>query len=155
MRFPLLIKEDDLSSQQSHALVALHLAGMGTHVPPGAVFLGLSDLQSSGVTVWTTWDGANITGIGALKAMPDGTGEIKSMRTHPDYIGRGVGKQILQTIIDAARKRGISRLSLETGSGPTFEAAKALYERFGFQEGESYASYAKTDFNHFFHLDLA
>ncbi|WP_245340446.1 GNAT family N-acetyltransferase [Mesorhizobium sp. WSM4313] len=100
------------------------------------------------------WEGSRIAGIGALKLLHDGTGEIKSMRTHPDFIGRGVGARILTTIIDAAKARGIRRLSLETGSGPSFQAAYSLYEKFGFRKGEAYAGYKQTDFNHFMHLDL-
>jgi putative acetyltransferase len=150
----MVVREDNLSNPQSRDLVTLHLAGMGDDVPPGAVFLGMSDLQSPAVTVWTAWDEDRIAGIGALKRLPDGSGEIKSMRTHPDFLGCGVGKLILQTIVEAGRNRGLIRLSLETGSGAAFEAAWTLYERFGFREGEPYAGYAKTDFNHFLHLDL-
>jgi putative acetyltransferase len=150
----LRVREDDLSDPQSRDLVALHLAGMGATVPLGAVFLDLSDLQRSDVTVWSAWDGSRITSIGALKALRDGTGEIKSMRTHPDFTGRGAGTRILETIIEAAKARGIRRLSLETGSGPAFEAARSFYEKFGFRKGEAYSGYEQTDFNNFLHLDL-
>lgn len=150
----LQVHEDDLSDPQSQGLISLHLAGMAADVPPGALFLDLSDLQRPNVTVWSAWDGPRIASIGALKMLPDGTGEIKSMRTHPDFIGRGAGARILATIVDAAKARGVRRLSLETGSGPSFEAARALYEKFGFREGEPYSAYVKTDFNHFLHLQL-
>jgi putative acetyltransferase len=148
------VRENDLSDQQSRDLIALHLAGMAANVPPGALFLGLSDLQRPEVTVWSVWDGLRIAGIGALKILPDGNGEIKSMRTHPDFTGRGVGACILRTIINAAKARGIPRLSLETGSGPSFQAAYSLYEKFGFRKGGAYAGYKQTDFNHVMHLDL-
>jgi putative acetyltransferase len=150
----LMVREDDLCDQQSRDLIALHLAGMGANVPPGALFLGLADLQRPEVTVWSVWESSSIAGIGALKMLRDGTGEIKSMRTHPDFTGRGVGARILTTIIKAAKARGIPRLSLETGSGPSFEAALSLYEKFGFRKGEAYSGYRQTDFNHFMHLDL-
>lgn len=148
------VVEDDLSNVQSRELIALHLAGMNEHVPPGAVFLGLSDLQSSDVTVWSAWEDAKIASIGALKTLHDGTGEIKSMRTHPDFVGRGAGAIILKTIIAAARSRGLRRLSLETGSGNSFEAARALYQKHGFMKGEPYSTHVQTEFNHFLHLRL-
>jgi putative acetyltransferase len=151
----MLVKEDDLLNPQSCDLIGLHLASMGAEVPPGATFLGLAELQAPDVTVWSAWDGDNLAGIGALKVLADGSGEIKSMRTHPDHLGQGVGRLILQTIIEAGRAREMRRLSLETGSGPAFDAARRLYERFGFREGEAYASYRKTDFNRFLHLDLS
>ena len=150
----LTVREEDLSDRQSRDLIALHLAEMETNVPPGALFLDLSELRRPDVTVWSAWDGSKIAGIGALKMLPDGTGEIKSMRTHPDVVGRGAGTRILTTIIDAARARGLRRLSLETGSGPSFQAARSMYERFGFRKGEDYAGHEQTDFNHFLHLGL-
>lgn len=150
----LTVREDDLTSQQSRDLIALHLKGMEESVPLGALFLSVSDLQSPRVKVWSVWEGDDIASIGALKLLPDGTGEIKSMRTHPDFTGRGAGSRILETIIGAAKTRGLRRLSLETGSGPSFEAARTLYERFGFRKGEAYSGYEQTDFNHFLHLDL-
>ncbi|KAF4447666.1 putative GNAT family N-acetyltransferase [Fusarium austroafricanum] len=127
--------EDDLANTQSRDLVAFHLAGMNESVPPGAIFLSLSDLEHPEI-------------------LPDGTGEIKSMRTHPDLSGHGAGTLILRTIIDAGKKRDIPRLSLETGSGSAFEAAFALYTKYGFKKGPAYSTYEQTDFNHFLHLDL-
>ena len=146
--------EDDLTNTQSRELIAFHLAGMNENVPPGATFLGLSDLQRPDVTVWSAWEDSRIASIGALKMLPDGTGEIKSMRTHPDFVGRGAGAIILKKIILAATSRGLRRLSLETGSGGSFEAALALYQKYGFKKGEAYSSHVQTEFNHFLHLDL-
>jgi putative acetyltransferase len=147
--------EDDLTSTQSRELIAFHLAGMSESVPPGAVFLGLADLQQPEVTVWSAWEDTRIASIGALKILPDGTGEIKSMRTHPDFVGRGAGATILKTIIKAATARDLRRLSLETGSGSAFEAPLAFYQKFGFKKGASYSTYQQTEFNHFLHLDLS
>ena len=150
----LTVLEDDLSSQQSQDLIAFHLAGMGANVPSGAVFLDLSSLQQPNVTVLSVWEQDRIAGIGALKLLPDGSGELKSMRTHPDFTGRGVGSLLLKALIACAEIRGVSRLSLETGSGPAFEAARKLYEKFGFRKGEPYSGYEQTEFNHFLHLKL-
>jgi putative acetyltransferase len=45
-------------------------------------------------------------------------------------------------------------LSLETGSGPFFQPALALYRRRGFVEGEPFGEYERSDFNQFLHLTL-
>ena len=133
----------------------LHLAGMHANSPVGHVFaLDISALQAPGVTVWSAWAGEAIAGIGALKALGDGTGEIKSMRTHPDHLRRGVGAAILEQIIDAAHGLGMTRISLETGSGPTFDAALALYRRRGFQSGGAFGDYEASAFNQFMFLAL-
>lgn len=146
---------DDLTGQATRDLVALHLGGMADSSPPGHSFaLDLSGLQGPGVTVWSAWRGASIAGIGALKALGDGAGEIKSMRTHPDFLRQGVGAAILEQIIREAMLRGMTRLSLETGSGEAFEAALAMYRRRGFRSGGAFSDYVASPFNQFMHLDL-
>lgn len=123
--------------------------------PPGHVFaLDLSGLQAPEVTVWSAWRDGEIAGIGALRELGDGVGEVKSMRTHPDQLRAGVGAAILERIIVEARGRGLSRLSLETGRGPAFEAALAMYEKRGFRFGAAFADYESSDFNQFMHMEL-
>jgi putative acetyltransferase len=151
----LVIRQDDLSGDGARALLALHLSGMHQNSPPGHVFaLDLSGLQATNVTVWSAWDGDAVAGIGALKELGNGTGEVKSMRTHPAHLRKGVGAALLEHIIGAARSRGFTRLSLETGSGLAFEPALALYRRRGFKEGAAFGDYVRSDFNQFFHLAL-
>lgn len=149
------IREDDLSGGPTRELLALHLAGMHTNSPPGHVFaLDLSGLRAPKVTVWSAWSHGRIAGIGALKDLGDGTGEVKSMRTHPSFLRQGVGAALLEQIVTAARARGMCRLSLETGSGPAFEPALALYRKRGFVDGEPFSDYIRSHFNQFLHLTL-
>ncbi len=150
------IREDDLSGEQVRDLLALHLAAMHQNSPPGSVFaLDLSGLRVAGVTVWTAWRGLRVACVGALNMLADGNGEVKSMRTHPDFMRMGAAATILETIIAAAAARGARRISLETGSGPAFEPALALYRRRGFRNGPAFSVYCRSDFNQFLHLDLA
>jgi putative acetyltransferase len=149
------IREDDLSADQTRTLLALHLAGMHANSPPGSVFaLDLSGLQIPEVTVWTAWRGDCIASVGALKMLQNDTAEVKSMRTHPDFLRSGAASAILERIITVARSRGVKRLSLETGSGPAFEPALALYRRRGFVNGEPFSDYEQSAFNQFLHLAL-
>lgn len=149
------VREDDLSSAETQALLALHLAGMRDGSPPGHSFaLDLSGLKQPGVTVWSAWAGARIAGLGALKLLGEGEAEVKSMRTHPDFLRQGVAAGLLEHIITAAHGHGVRRLSLETGSGPAFEAALALYRKRGFVTGPAFADYVPSEFNQFLHLAL-
>jgi putative acetyltransferase len=149
------IREDDLSGDQTRDLLALHLRGMHANSPPGSVFaLDLSGLQAPEVTVWSAWRGNQVASIGALKMLGNGGAEIKSMRTHPAFLRMGAASAILEHIIAEARKRNVRRLSLETGSGPAFAPALAMYERRGFVHGEPFADYVQSDFNQFLHLLL-
>jgi putative acetyltransferase len=145
----------DFTHPQVKALLTHHLEGMHANSPPGHVFaLDWSSLQKPEITFWTVWDGEDLMGCGALKDVGDGTGEIKSMRTWPQHLRKGVGATMLKHIMATARDRGYTRLSLETGSGPAFDAALELYRRHGFKSGGAFADYVKSDFNQFMHLDL-
>ena len=151
----LTIRQDDLATADVQALLALHLAGMQENTPPEHVFaLDLSGLQTPDVTVWTVRDDGVLAGIGALKALDDGTGELKSMRTHPDHLRKGVAGALLDQILDEAATRGYRRVSLETGVGESFEPALALYRRRGFTNGEAFSDYEASAFNQFLHLTL-
>jgi putative acetyltransferase len=149
------IREDDLSGEQARSLLALHLDGMRAHSPPGSVHaLPHFDLQQPDVIVWTAWRSGRVASIGALRMLADGTGEVKSMRTHPEFLRMGAAAAILDRIIVAARSRGAGKLSLETGSGEIFEPVLRLYRKRGFVNGNAFGGYETTDFNQFLHLEL-
>ncbi|MDH7637953.1 GNAT family N-acetyltransferase [Sphingomonas oryzagri] len=149
------IRPDDLTGEQTRALLALHLSGMHANSPADSVFaLDLSGLTMPDVTVWGVWNGDTLAGIGALKVLGGGSAELKSMRTHPDHLRRGVAAALLDHIIAEARRRGITQLSLETGSGPAFDPALALYRKRGFANGEAFGDYTPSAFNQFLHLSL-
>lgn len=151
----LAIREADLSELQTRRLLALHLAGMHENTPPEHVHaLDLDALRVPELTVWSAWRGDRLAGIGALKDHGRGRGEIKSMRTHPDHLKAGVGAAILVHIMAEARRRGMTRLSLETGVGEPFAAALRLYERHGFAYGGAFADYRPSEYCQFMHIDL-
>jgi putative acetyltransferase len=123
--------------------------------PPESVFaLDWSGLQKPEISFYTAWQGDDLLGCGAMKALGDNTGEIKSMRTDPRHLRKGVAASLLEHLIAEARARNYWRLSLETGSGPAFDAALTLYRKYGFTNGEAFAEYTKSPFNQFLHLGL-
>jgi putative acetyltransferase len=149
------IRQDDLTGEPTRALLALHMAGMLADTPPEFAFvLDLSGLQQPEITVWSVWDGGEIAGVGALKDLGDRTGELKSMRTAPAHLRKGVAAALLDHLIAEGRARGYRRLSLETGRAPSFDPAVALYRTRGFQPGGPFADYEDSTFNQFMHLDL-
>ncbi len=149
------VRQDDLGTEAVRSLLAFHRRTMVADSPPcHAYALDLSALASPDITLFSAWQGDMLCGVGALRHLDPVTGEIKSMRTHPDHLGRGVGAAVLAAIIDAARVQGLARLSLETGTGPTFDAALGLYRSRGFVDGPAFSDYVGSDFNQFLHLDL-
>ena len=149
------VRQDDLESQAVRDLLAFHLRSMLAASPPEFSFaLDLTALKTPDITVWTAWDGQLLAGVSALKMLGDHEGEVKSMRTAPAFLRRGVAAALLEHIIGEARVRGLTRLSLETGSGPQFEPALSLYRKRGFVGGGAFADYRPSPFNQFLHLSL-
>ncbi|MFM7403935.1 MAG: GNAT family N-acetyltransferase [Erythrobacter sp.] len=145
----------DFDDPQVRDLIAFHQRAMREGSPPGFSFaLDLSGLQNESVTVWAAHVGGQAAAIGALKVLDEQRGELKSMRTYPDFLRQGLAAALLETIIAHARGQGLRILSLETGSGPAFEPALALYRMRGFENGPAFADYVLTDFNQCLHLAL-
>jgi putative acetyltransferase len=127
------IIEGGLDDPRVVELLHTHRARARAETAPGSAYaLDVSGLRAPDVTFWSAWEGDAVVGIGALKRLSGDHGEVKSMHTAEAARGRGVGSAMLRHIMAAARARGMSRLSLETGSWPYFAPARALYARQGF-----------------------
>lgn len=139
---------DDLASAPVRALVARHLAGMREGTPPEDVHaLDVDALRAPDITFWSAWAGAELVGCGALKRLDAARGELKSMRVADGWLGRGVGRAILEHITAHAREAGLTSLWLETGA--PFVAARRLYERAGFRYCEPFEGYGPSEFSLF------
>lgn len=57
--------------------------------------------------------------------------ELLLIAVHPRHRGKGIGKQLMQDFIDAARTRGVRRVFLEMRAG---NPAEVLYRQFGFEQ---------------------
>ncbi|MCW3797423.1 GNAT family N-acetyltransferase [Sphingomonas sp. BN140010] len=149
------IHQGELDRDDVRQLLASHVAAMHVHSPPEACHVLPADrLHDPAITFFSVRDEGRLLAIGALKALGNGTGEIKSMRTHAEALRQGAASTILRAIVAEARSRGYSRLLLETGSGPEFAAATLLYERAGFTRCEPFGGYLPGPFTRFMSLDL-
>ncbi len=144
------IREDDLTGAEIAALLTLHLAEMHAWSPPCSVHaMPIERLRASDVTFFSAWDQGQLAACGAIKQLDPRHGELKSMRAHPDYRGKGAGRAILDHLLAVARSRGYTRLSLETGSTEPFRPARALYAANGFADCCPFADYPPDPFSHF------
>jgi ribosomal protein S18 acetylase RimI-like enzyme len=73
-----------------------------------------------------------VVAMGALKRTGPRRAEIKRMRVHPDYQGRGYGQLILDALEAHARAFGYQTLHLDTSILQL--AAQKLYEKNGYIE---------------------
>jgi putative acetyltransferase len=96
----------------------------GEYVPPaGRLFLAL--------------DGDQISGCVALRDLGAGTCEMKRLYVRPEFRGQGLGRELTQVVINAAREIGYQRMRLDTLPGK-MDTALAMYRRLGFREIEPY-----------------
>ena len=126
----------------------------GNSPPEACHVLPTDGLSESDISFWSVRADGVLLGVGALKQLSDDHGEIKSMRTAPDALGRGVGTAMLSHILGEARRRGYSQVSLETGCTEPFAAALRLYEGKGFVPCEPFGGYPDTPFTRFYALGL-
>ena len=149
------IKVDDLKGPEVHELLREHLQSMALHSPPESVHaLDVEALREPGITFWTVWESGELLGCGALKELDSQHAEVKSMRTSSSHLRRGVARNLLNHILEEARRRGYRRLSLETGSAEAFEPARKLYAKFGFTFCEPFADYVEDPYSVFMTKEL-
>ncbi|MFD6795373.1 MULTISPECIES: GNAT family N-acetyltransferase [Prauserella salsuginis group] len=133
---------DDLSGPRIAEFLAEHLRQLRATSPPESKHaLDLEDLRKPDVTFWSVRSGESVVGCGAIKRLDLEHGELKSMRTSPDHARGGIASGLLEHILAEARRMGLTRLSLETGSDEFFLPARRLYEKFGFSYCEPFADY--------------
>jgi putative acetyltransferase len=146
---------DDPSQPDVVQLLAEHLDDMYATSPPESVHaLDVTALQVAGVTFWTARRDGELLGCAAIKELDPAHAEVKSMRTTSAARGTGVGRALLTRVLDEARARGYTRVSLETGSQDFFEPARQLYLSSGFRECGPFADYVLDPHSVFFTREL-
>lgn len=159
MTAPLHITEGGLDDPRVIELLDIHVTRALAETGRGSGHaLDLAALlRAPGLTFWSAWEDdtrTTLVGIVALNALSPDHGEVKSMHVAERMRGRGYGAAIVRHVIATARARGMSRLSLETGSWPFFAPARALYARHGFVECEPFEGYKPDPNSVFMTLDL-
>jgi len=57
--------------------------------------------------------------------------ELRKMYLLPEYQGQGIGKEMMEEVLRAAREKGFREIVLETNS--VLERAVTLYKKYGFE----------------------
>lgn len=101
--------------------------------------------------LWLTLAEGSGVGCVALRPIDESSAEVKRMFVDAQWRGRGVGRALLGTLIDGARRRGYA--SLRLGTLHDMAAAQSLYRSVGFRPIERYRMDELID-TRFFELDL-
>lgn len=131
---------------QVEALLAAHHAAMRAQSPEESCHvMTAAALRAEGARLFAlTEGGGKVAAVGALKPLPENAApdalaasggpvvELKSMHVATTHRGRGIGRDLLAGLLDAARGAGATGACLETGTAPEFAAARALYLSQGF-----------------------
>ncbi|HET7163225.1 MAG TPA: GNAT family N-acetyltransferase [Rhodanobacteraceae bacterium] len=95
---------------------------------------------------------SGVAGCVALRPLDEQRGEMKRLYVRPAYRKTGLGKSLVEAMIDAARRVGYRELRLDTL--PSMASAQALYRRLGFVEIPPYNT-THLPGTRFYSLDLA
>ena len=149
------IRIDNLDGADIAEFLQQHINDMRSISPPESKHaLDLDGLRAPEITFWSLYDGEQLVGCAALKELGVGLGELKSMRVSASVRGQGLGSKLVSHIVQEAKSRQYSLLSLETGSMPFFEPARALYLKHGFSYCGPFGSYKEDSYSVFMELRL-
>ena len=139
--------EGNFENPKVNELLTKHFVELRAASPEGSAHvLDIPGLKVSSIKFWSLWDDEKLIGCGALKFLDNEHGEFKSIRIHDNFRKQGQGINVINHLINEAKKLNIKRISIETGAGDFFIPARKLFKRTGFSECEPFAHY-KVDIN--------
>jgi putative acetyltransferase len=142
------ILEVDPREPEITAILQTHLDFCRASTPAEHVYaLDVSKLVAPNITVFAAKLDGEFVGVGAVRIFEESHAEIKSMHTLLKARGKGISKVLVQHMLDFARQKGVTRMSLETGTNEAFKPARELYKSFGFIESEAFSDYVLSEDN--------
>ena len=140
---------DDPTRADMLTLLERHYVFTLAHSPEGACYtFKPEELAGPAMTFWTARRDGHPVGCVALYERDERFGELKSLHVAESERGCGLGEQLVQVVIEAARDRGYKELGLETGKSDGFAASRRLYARLGFTDTPAFPPYQCGSFSH-------
>lgn len=89
-----------------------------------------------GGNFWMAVDGEKVVGTIALKNMGKDRGYLERMYLAKEYRGTGIAQEMLEKLIEHAKRQGLHEIYLGTSSRPELERAVGFYKKMGFKQIE-------------------
>ena len=139
--------EGNFDNPEVNELLIKHFLELKAASPEGSAHvLDIPGLKIPSIKFWSLWNEKSLIGCGALKFLDKEHGEFKSIRIHDNFRKQGLGINVINHLINEAKKLQIKRLSIETGAGDFFIPARKLFKKTGFIACKPFAHY-KEDIN--------
>jgi putative acetyltransferase len=136
--------EGNFDNPEVNELLIKHFIELKSVSPEGSAHvLDIDGLKNPSIKFWSLWEGDDLLGSGALKFLDKDHGEFKSIRVSDNFRGKGNGIKVINHLINEAKKLNIKKLSLETGAGDFFIAARKLFNKCGFEPCNPFSHYKK------------
>ena len=147
--------EGNFDNPEVNELLKKHFIELRSVSPAGSTHvLDIAGLKDQSIKFWSLWVNNELVGCGALKFLEKNHGEFKSIRVADKFKKTGVGKKIIDHLIEEAKKLQISKLSIETGAGEFFLPARKLFSKFGFKKCPPFAHYKEDSNSCYYTLNL-
>tara|TARA_B100000676_G_C17635465_1_gene608815 strand:- start:152 stop:619 length:468 start_codon:yes stop_codon:yes gene_type:complete len=139
--------EGNFENKEVNDLLTKHFIELRAASPKGSAHvLDIPGLKVPSIKFWSFWNKDKLMGCGALKLLNKTHGEFKSIRIHNSFRKKGNGIKVISHLIEKAKKLGLERISIETGSGDFFIPARKLFKKCDFKPCKPFAHY-KEDVN--------
>lgn len=147
----------DPGARELRPLIEAHLSHSQSAGPADSNHtMGIEGLDGPGMRFWALFEGEDPIGCCALKTLPDGTAEVKSVHVASRARGKGLARRMMDQLAEIARSEGVRALVLETGAAhlPGYHAARKLYEELGYAYCGPIFGYDADPNSAFMRLDL-
>ena len=97
--------EGNFDDSEVNELLTKHFIELRAASPEGSAHvLDITGLKVNSIKFWSLWDEKKLIGCGALKFINEEHGEFKSIRIHDDFRKKGLGTEVINHLINEAKK---------------------------------------------------
>lgn len=129
------------SPDVARLIAALNAELTATFPEPGATHFSLtsSEVDAGDGAFMVAYLDDVAVGCGAVRRLDEASGELKRMYVDPSVRGRGIGRALVEALELEARRLGMTRVVLETGT--RLAPAIKLYEAMGYERIPLFGEY--------------